>query len=84
MDMRPTEIKIALIQRGVSQAEIARKLGVAKSSVNQVIDGRAVSHRIRTAVAEAIGIDIARIWPGTYLTGGPRKPGRPFCGQGQK
>jgi lambda repressor-like predicted transcriptional regulator len=79
MDMTPTDIRIAMLKAGVTQACIARELGVHKGSVLQVLEGRWVSDRIRRKIAERCGLDVARIWPSTYLFGGPRKPGRPFC-----
>lgn len=79
MDMSPNDIRIEMIRTGVTQASIARELGVTKEAIYLVIEGRAVSHRIREKIAERIKIDIRRIWPSTYLAGGPRKAGRPFC-----
>ena len=76
-DMSPTEIRIALMRSGISQATIARKLIVDPSAVCRIIDGKYVSDRVRREIAAAIGIDIKRIWPSTYLYSGPRKPGRP-------
>ena len=78
MDMEPVEIQVALARAGVTQAEIARKCDVSRMAVTQIVYGRAVSHTIRTAIAEAINQDIRFIWPSTYIIhGGPRKPGRP-------
>jgi lambda repressor-like predicted transcriptional regulator len=83
MDMRPHEIRFAMMQAGVHQAEVARELDVSQNSVHLIIEGKAVSDRIRRKIAEKIGLDIARIWPSVYLYGGPRKPGRPYY-QGRK
>lgn len=78
MDMSPTEIRVILFRAGTSQAEIARQCGVSAATVCKVIDGLVVSHKVRTAISEAISIDIRRIWPSTYIMhGGPRKAGRP-------
>lgn len=78
MDMDPNEVRVALFRSGISQMEIARQCGVHYSLVSRVLDGTSVSHKVRTAIAEATGIDIRRIWPSTYIMyGGPRKPGRP-------
>jgi lambda repressor-like predicted transcriptional regulator len=77
-DMRPTEIRIAMMQAGVNQSAIARELGVSHTAVRLIIDGKGVSHRIREKIAEQIGIDIRRIWPSTYMFDGPRKVGRPW------
>lgn len=78
MDMPPKEIRIALMRAEVTQATIARSLGVSITMVNHVIEGNSISHRVRRAIADATGIHISRIWPSTYIVyGGPRKPGRP-------
>ena len=76
-DMDPTEIWIAMIRAGVGQKDIAEKVGVSRQHVHLVIHRGDVSHRVRKAIAEAIGMDLKRIWPSTYLNGGPRKSGRP-------
>ena len=78
MDMSPMDIRIAMLRSGVTQMDIARELGVAKTAVYLVIEGKAVSHRIREKISERVKIDIRRIWPSTYMFGGPRKVGRPF------
>ena len=78
-DMSPTEIRIAMLKTGVTQAGIARELDVDKSAVHLIIEGRAVSDRIRRKIAERVGLDVAVIWPSTYRYGSPRKAGRPFC-----
>jgi lambda repressor-like predicted transcriptional regulator len=77
-DMSPNELWSAMIRAGVSQQSIADQLGIRRQTVHTVIKGRAVSHRIRSAIASALGMDLKRIWPSTYLYGGgPRNPGRP-------
>jgi lambda repressor-like predicted transcriptional regulator len=77
MDMGSSDIRIALLHAGVSQALIARRVGVSQTAVHRIIEGKNVSHRIRKAISDAIGIQLERIWPSTYLYGGPNKPGRP-------
>lgn len=79
-DMSPQEIRVALLRAGVSQAEIARALGKSRTLINRVIDGTSVSDLVRKRIATAINKDVESIWPSTYIYGGPRKQGRPFCG----
>jgi lambda repressor-like predicted transcriptional regulator len=77
-DMPTTELKIVMQRKGVTQKEIADRLNVSRQAVNLVVNHNSTSHRIREAIAEAIDIDLKRIWPSAYLMGGgPRKPGRP-------
>lgn len=78
-DMRPRDIRIGFLLQGRTQSDLARQIGVSHVTISRAIDGFVVSHRIRTAIAEAVKVDIKRIWPSTYLYGGgPLKPGRPF------
>lgn len=79
MDMTAGDIRIALLRAGVTQAEIARRVGVSQTAVHRIIEGMNVSHRIRKAISEAINTPLGLIWPSAYLCGGPRKPGRPAC-----
>lgn len=77
-DMDPQEIWIAMIRSGVGQKDIGEILGVTRQHVHHVIQGRSVSHRVRQAISDAIGIDLKKLWPSTYLyKDGPGKPGRP-------
>lgn len=76
-DMMPDEIRIAMIRARITQAELARRNKVKPITINRIISGTTVSDRVMRSIAEAIGIDVKRIWPSIYLFGGPRKPGRP-------
>jgi len=76
-DMSSIEIKIALLRAGVTQAQIARKTKVHPSHVSRLVEGTKTNNRVRRVIADAVGIDIKRIWPSMYLYGVPRKPGRP-------
>lgn len=60
--MSPTEIKINLIVRNVSQAEIANNAGVSRACVTMVIQRKAMSKRVRGVIAEALGIDYDKVW----------------------
>ena len=76
--MTPLDIRNALHNSDLNQAAIARELGVTPPHISAIIDGKRVSRRVHEAIAEAIGVDIRRIWPDLYLVPG-REPkiGRP-------
>jgi transcriptional regulator with XRE-family HTH domain len=57
-----TNIKIELLLVGVTQSEIARKLGMSVGTVNDVITGRRSNPTIRAAIAKAIGKPVESIW----------------------
>lgn len=61
--MHPEEIKAALRMKGVTPAALADELGVAPSTMSQVISGRSTSARIMGRIAEVLGKPIRAIWP---------------------
>lgn len=73
--MTPLQIKIALLEAGIEQKEIAKRIGVTPPAVSQVIHGISSSIKIRRAVAEALGKSIDDLWPN-----GTRRRGRPASG----
>ena len=70
--MKPLEIKVELMRANVTQAAIARNLGVTPVSVLRVIENQSASRRIRIAIAQAIKREVKQIWPDAG-----KKPGRP-------
>lgn len=60
--MNPREIKAALMLKGVTQASIAKKLGITPSLISMVIQGREKTPRVRRAIAEEIGKKVEEIW----------------------
>ncbi|MCW8199278.1 helix-turn-helix domain-containing protein [Verminephrobacter aporrectodeae subsp. tuberculatae] len=61
--MHPEEIKASMRMKGITPTALADALGVANSSVSQVISGRATSARIAGRIAEIIGKPVTVIWP---------------------
>jgi putative transcriptional regulator len=61
--MHPADIAAALKRKGLSQADLARELGVSRPSVGEVIHGRSRSARIELAIAGRIALPVDVIWP---------------------
>lgn len=61
--MHPEQIKAAMRMKGVTPTALADELGVANSTVSQVISGRSVSARIRSRIAEITGFSVDAMWP---------------------
>ena len=61
--MHPEQIKAAMRMKGVTPTALADELGVANSTMSQVISGRCVSARIRQRIAQVIGIPVDKLWP---------------------
>jgi len=79
LGMSPMEIRNALLKADLNQSAIARALNINPATVSLVIDGKGVSGRVHAAIAEAIGMDKARIWPERYMVQGPPpKAGRQY------
>ena len=63
MSLDARQRKAALVLRGVSQAEIARKSGVTATHVSDVLYGRRRSQRVERAIAEALGRTVDELFP---------------------
>ncbi len=61
--MTPTEIKAALILKGVKMNEIAHNCNVRPTTVSQVVAGRSKSARIQITIARIIGREFCEVWP---------------------
>jgi transcriptional regulator with XRE-family HTH domain len=70
--MTPLERQFALKKKGITQKQIAEKLGVCQMCVSDEINSRHISHRIREAIADAISEDVRLVFPEYYF----RKPKR--------
>lgn len=57
------KIKIVMIEKEVTGAEIARRAGVDRSSIHHVITGKCRSARLRQAIAEALEVTVDELWP---------------------
>ena len=62
--MKPHEIRGYMLLQNFNSADVARKLGVSRAAVHQVINGEAVSARISAEIARIIGKPVSKIWPG--------------------
>lgn len=51
-----------MLLRNISGAEIARRAGVNRTAIYNVIDGKSKSYRLRKAIADAIGESVEDLW----------------------
>ena len=56
------KIKVEMLKKRLSGAEIARKAGVDRSAVYHVIAGRSTSKRLRQAIADALDMPYDEVW----------------------
>lgn len=56
------EIKTLMKKFGVSQADIARRLGITRECVCQVIHGIRSTRRVRQAIADALAMPFEEVW----------------------
>ena len=61
--MEPIDIRILLMRARKSQSQIARELGVTQGFVGQVILGLRHTQRVRSAIANAVGKPVEKLWP---------------------
>lgn len=61
--IRRRKIKSLMALRGITGADIARKLSVSHITVSVVLGGHGTSKRIRKGIADAIGLNVNDLWP---------------------
>ena len=59
----PRKIRALGALRGVNWAEVARNVGVDRTAIYKTIDGKITAHRLRCAVASAVGKMVEEFWP---------------------
>ena len=57
------KIRMILLEKEISAAEIARQAGVSRSAITYTMMGKIKSKKLRTAIARAIGVEIEDLWP---------------------
>ncbi|HPL64824.1 MAG TPA: helix-turn-helix transcriptional regulator [Syntrophales bacterium] len=68
---RKRYISALLVLHNISQAELARRIGVSKGFFSLVVTGRRggtrkkgpLVNKVRQAVADALGMTVAELWP---------------------
>lgn len=63
---RHLQIKTALHARGLTFSEIAKDQGVAKATISIVSRGYRRSRRLERAIADALDVEPAQLWPERY------------------
>lgn len=61
--MHPERIKALMRMKGVTPTALADEMGVANSTMSQVISGRSESARIKRRIAEITGYSVETLWP---------------------
>ena len=60
-------LQFELRKRGYTQAALAKLIGVSHSTMNNVLHGRATSHRVAEKVAELLGKPMQELFPDRYV-----------------
>lgn len=61
--MHPEQIKAAIRMKGQTASYIADKLGITRTTVSLVINGRGVSDRVQNEISKVVGIPVKTLWP---------------------
>lgn len=71
-DLNGNDIAYLLSLKGYSQGALAKELGLALSTVHEVINNRQRSFNVATRIAAILNTTTERLWPGYYT-----QPGQP-------
>ena len=57
------QIRAAMIFKELTAGDIARSVGVTRSAICKVIEGKLKTRRLREVVAKAIDAEVKDLWP---------------------
>lgn len=60
--MSPSERKVLLIDKQISQLEIAKELNISPSAVSYIMSGRARSYRVEKLISDRAGVPYEEMW----------------------
>ena len=60
--MRPSKIKSLLVEKEITQKEIAQSVGVSPMMISQVVKKRSRSYRVERYIAERLGLPYEELW----------------------
>jgi transcriptional regulator with XRE-family HTH domain len=55
-------VKAEMALRGLSNRELARRVGVTEGWLSKVVHGRVKSPRVREAIARELGVPVKKLW----------------------
>ena len=75
MPLSPVEIKVELLQRGVSVADLARRWNTTREIVSRVIhrDGKYVYPEVRQRLARYLGVPVSEVGQDPKRSRKPKK-----------
>ncbi len=56
------KVKVLMLQKKISQTDIANNLSIKPSTVSGIVNGHRKSLRIQKAIAEALGMPYEKLW----------------------
>lgn len=60
--MNSNKIKSMMIERGIKQTEIAKRLKISRSAVCSVLSGASTSRRVKECVIALVGEECRKYW----------------------
>ncbi len=60
---RVTPLKLAILEAGLTQREIAETVGVSESKLSFIVRGAYADDATRTAIADVLGKHVDVLWP---------------------
>lgn len=63
MAKNPTPLRLAIVQSGRSQREIAELVGISESRLSLIVNGLHCNDATRAAIADALGRSVDELFP---------------------
>ena len=57
------KIRMAMVEKDINGPKIALRVGVSRSAINKTMNGKRKSLKLRKAIANALDLNMADLWP---------------------
>lgn len=64
--MKPLHIRAELLKRGYTVTAVGIELGLAQTTISNVIYGYNESPRVERHISALLGVPVERLWPNRY------------------
>jgi transcriptional regulator with XRE-family HTH domain len=63
---KPTKLRVAIAESGITQGEVARRAGLSEVAMSRIVNGhRSPDDPTRQQIAAALGQQVCDLWPDT-------------------
>lgn len=72
---QPTPLKLAIVAAGLTQRDVATRLGLSDSRMSMIVNGLRCDDELQASIAEIVGRPVGELWPDLHDSASNSTPG---------